>query len=151
SRRVAPTDEFLRSGRQEFEIGEVAVENRQVFDVLLVERDGYVGAVGLELLDFAADFDGLSGVAHGERRVRARRGVCGNLNVLYFKYLEACGLDSDVVEVRNQVRDGKVAAVVGGRFFDRTLCDAGHGDLRAHDTGSLRISDRTEDAAENRL
>ena len=33
-RGVAPADDLLRAGREELEVGEVAVENRKIFDVL---------------------------------------------------------------------------------------------------------------------
>ncbi len=52
---------LLGSGREQFEAGKVAVQNRQIFHVFLVEFDGYIGAVGLELRGFRGHFDLLTG------------------------------------------------------------------------------------------
>ena len=150
-RGVAPSDDFLRAGGEKLEVGEVAIENRQVFDVFRVEFDGNVSAVGLELLDLAADFDGLCNVSDGQRGILAHRSVRGNLDVLDFKNFETGAFDPDVVEIWNQVRDGKVAAIVCGRFFDRTFSDVSDCHLCAHNAGALRISDRTENAAKHSL
>ena len=106
-----------------------------------VEFDRDVGAVGLELLDFAADFYGLRNVANAERGVSVSAGIGGNLDVLDFKYFEATGFDTDIVKIGNQVRYGVVAAVIGRCFFDRAFGNVGHRDLRADDASALRISD----------
>ena len=58
---VAPANHFLGAGGQEFEASEVAVQIGRFFDVFLIELDGDVGAVGLELRRFRGDFDLLAG------------------------------------------------------------------------------------------
>ena len=75
---VAPAHHLLRAGGQELEGREVAVHDRQVFDVFLVELDGDVGAVRLQLGGFRGDFDLFTGRANLELAVDVRRRVGGN-------------------------------------------------------------------------
>ena len=79
---VAPANHFLRAGGEELERGEVAVHDRQVFHVLLVELDGDVGAIGLELVRFRGYFDLLRGGPNGELAVDPLIRVSGQRNVL---------------------------------------------------------------------
>ena len=100
-RSMAPTYQLLRSRRKELEVREIAIQNWQVFNVFFVERNGNVGAVGFELLDLAADFNGLRHVTNGERSVVASGRIGGNLDILDFKYFEAACFDANVVHVRD--------------------------------------------------
>ena len=68
---VAPADELLRAGRQQLEIREVAIQDRKVFDVLFIETDSDVRAVGLNLRNFSANFDGLRDRAQLQLSVNA--------------------------------------------------------------------------------
>ena len=65
---VAPTDELLRAGREQLEIREVAIQNRKIFDILFIEADCDVRAVGFDLRDFSTDFHGLGNCAQLQLR-----------------------------------------------------------------------------------
>src|SRR5260370_6898099 len=64
---VAPSDEFLSAGREELEVGEVAIQDREFRDVGRIELNVDVGAVGIKLRDFPSDFDALRDCANLQR------------------------------------------------------------------------------------
>ena len=78
---VAETWQFLSAWREQFEIRKVAIQDRQIFDVLLVELDVHVCAVGLQLGNVAGDFDRLRDLAdlQGGIHIYRRVGVYATL------------------------------------------------------------------------
>ncbi len=68
---VAPADELLRAGRKQLEVCKVAIQDGKVFDIFLIETDGDVRAVRLDLRNFSADFNGLRHRAQLELSVDA--------------------------------------------------------------------------------
>ena len=77
---VVEARQFLRTRREQLEAGEVAIEYRKIFNVLLAKLDGDVGAVGFELRNFAGDFDGLRNRADLQRGVDVHRRVSAYRN-----------------------------------------------------------------------
>src|SRR5712691_3882361 len=109
---VAPSDEFLSAGREELEVGEVAIQDREFGDVGRIELNVDVGAVGIKLRDFPSDFDALRDCANLQRCVDVSRRVGGDDYTRYVKRLEAGGFDVNLVVIRDKVRDRIVAALV---------------------------------------
>src|SRR5216684_2303019 len=107
---------LLGSVREQFKTGEVSIQNRQIFDVLRVEFDGHVGAVGLQLRGFSGYFDMLAGRADLKLAVDVGGGVSVDDDIFELEDLEALTFNPHVVDVGDQVRNGVITTLIGGRF-----------------------------------
>src|SRR5689334_20094986 len=81
--RVAPTYKLLRARREQLKVGEIAIEYGKLRDVRRIELNVHIGSVGLELRNFARDFDGLSDFADLQLCIHVNRRVGGNLHTSY--------------------------------------------------------------------
>ena len=86
---VSPTYQLLRARREQLELREVAVEDRQLRYILLVELDGNVGTVGFELRRFRRHLHGFSLRAGLQRCIELRACIGRNLNVVRLRRCEA--------------------------------------------------------------
>src|SRR5580698_10919764 len=109
---VVETGQFLRARRKQFETREVAVEDWQIFHILLAELDAHVGAIRLELGNVARNFDGLVHCSDNKLRVDGGGAVGIKNHARYFRYLEARGLNVYFIDVRNQVGNRVVPAFI---------------------------------------
>ena len=100
-RSVAPSDDLLGAGRHQLQGREVAVEDRNVFYILLVEFGRDIGAVRFQLRSFGGDFDLFAVGADLELAIHVRAGVSSHVNVFKFETFEAGGFDLDGVGVRD--------------------------------------------------
>src|ERR1700683_5182662 len=92
-RGVTPPHEFLGSGREKLEISEIPIEDRKVFDILLVELDVDVRTVRLQLWNRTCDFDGLRHCADDKLCIDRSGGVRIKKHARYFRYLEPRSLN----------------------------------------------------------
>ena len=108
---VAP-GELLRSRRQQFEAGEVAIQNGQIFNILGIELKRHISAVRLELRGLGGHFHRFAGGADLELGIHFYSRVSGHLNILELQVLKARARNLDAVSVWDQVRHRVVAAIV---------------------------------------
>ena len=78
----------------------------------LIELNRHVGAVRFQLRSFGRNLYLLTRRADLELSVDAGAGIRGHFNVFILKDLESLRLDSDRVDIGNQVRNGVVAALI---------------------------------------
>src|SRR5271155_1365606 len=150
-RRVAPTHHLLSAGGEQLERREIAVHDRQIFYILFVELDRYVGSISLELFRLGGDFHLYAGRTKLKLTVDARRCVCRNSHVPELNHFETRSFDSHGVRIGDQMRHGIVAALVAGGLVVcafRLICDR---DLGTGNRRTRRVGNRTFDAAKNCL
>ena len=109
-----PPSQLLGSGREQFEAGEVAIQNGQIIDIFFVEFDRYVGTISLKLWGLGRHLDLFAGGAHLELGVHIYAGVSVDHDVFKLERLESRTFDSNRVGVRDQVSDRVVTTVIGG-------------------------------------
>ena len=74
-RGVAPANQLLCPWGEKLEIGEVAIQHRQLFYVCLAEFHVNISAIGLQLRHFTSDFNGLSHRANLQLSINVGRVV----------------------------------------------------------------------------
>src|ERR1700722_18502398 len=148
---VAETRQFLRTRRQQFKVSKVAVQDRQIFNILLAELYVHVRAIRLQLRDVARDFYRLCYSANLQSSVESYRGVGVYRNAFPRISLKSGRFYLHLVIVWNQVGDRVVAAFVRGRFERGALRDRSYRDFRAAYRISLRVRHRPDNAAEHSL
>src|SRR5262245_45400933 len=141
---VAPPNEFLSARRKQLKIGEVAIEDRELRGVFLIEGDRHVRTIRFQLRNFAGYFDRLSDGADIQLGVYLAASIGRNLDGLDLVSFETGCLDANVVHVWNQMRNGVVAVGVCCSFFDRTFRHRRDSDLGASDCGALLVGNGSE-------
>jgi hypothetical protein len=132
---------------EQLEVSEVAVQDGEIFHILLVELHGDVRAVGLDLRNFATDFYRLRYRAQFEFGVNADSSVRRDEDILDLKGLERGGLDSHDVRVGNKVSDRIVATLVGSGLVGGAFGSGSHCDFSARNGATLGVIHSADNAA----
>ena len=142
--------ELLRAGRQQDELGEVAIEHRQIGELLGVEPGRDVGAVDLQQRRSAGDHHLLG---HGADRQREGDGclrVHAHGNRRHDRGLEAGQFRLDLVGARQQPLFHEVAGLVGHRRVGGLPLDAGDRDRDAGQHGAASDPSRSRRCSRRR-
>ncbi len=119
---VAPAHHLLRARRHQLQGREVAIQDGNILDVLVIEGGRDIGAVGLQLRSLRRSLPRFPSIRQpGIVRPRARRRRPRHECSL-FKSLEPGAFGSDVINVGDKVGDAVVAVGIGRGFDRRTLC-----------------------------
>src|SRR5712664_1787111 len=137
----------LRAGRQQLKCSEIPIENRHALHLLRRKYGSDVGFFCLKLGDLAGYFDRLRHSPDLQLRVDVNRGVNVNADIRDVVRLKSRRFHSDLVIVRDAVRDRIISALVCSRFFGGSLCHVGHHDLGSRHTRTLRVSNGASNAA----
>ena len=100
------------------------------------ERGADLGGVGLDAVDGGGDFDGFDHGADVEFGVDAEDVSDAQFDVGEDEFLEALGLDGDVVGAGGEVGEVVLADIVGDGFGDAVGGGEAQGDLRSGDGGA---------------
>ena len=114
--RVVPTVQALGSGREKLKGREVTIIDREVFDLLCVECGRDIGAIRLQLWQFARHLHRFRGRSELNLQVDTRRRIDIHNHILRFSALESLRLNPDGIRIRHQVGHRVVSAFVGRRL-----------------------------------
>ena len=143
--------ELLRARRQQDELGEIAVDDRQVRQLPPVERGRHVRAVGLEQRQSARHLNRFGNLSHGQFHRQGCLGIDVDDHRWDHRRLEAGQLRLHLVVARQQALLGEVARLVGHYGVNGLALDAGDGDGDAREDATAFVGDRSTDAAVDRL
>ncbi len=114
----------MRPRNQQLQAGKVTTGDGQVGNRSLIEDLGYVGAIGLELRQFAGDFNGLRRCTDLQLEIDLGRSVGGDLDSFVLLGLETGRGGRDVVDVGNEMLD-RILALGDSRSLE-PKCSCSH-------------------------
>ncbi len=132
--RVLPL-ELLRAGRQQDELGEVAIEHREIGELLVVEPRRHIGAIDFQERRSTRDHDLFGHRADRQRERDWCLRVHAHGNRRHHRRLEAGQFRLHLVGARKQPLFDEVAGLVGNRGVGGLALDTGD---RDRDTGQHR-------------